>query len=175
MDLRSELLREYNKSHVLQIVHWIGTDQDRFDQLVDLLIHGEKVESQRAAWVFHHSAEAHPELVRPHFKSLLDHLRPPVSDSVKRGILRALGQQELPEAFMGIAADYCFDFLPDPKETIAVRVYAMNILWNICQKEPDLSEELALLIEDQLPYWSAGLKSRGKKILKWIKDMKKSK
>lgn len=168
MDLRSELLRENNKSHILQIVHWIGDDQDRFDQLVDLLLHGGKPESQRAAWVFQHSAGAHPELVRPHLQSLLDHLQPLASDAVKRGILRALGEQDLPEELMGIAADYCFDFLADLKESIAVRVYAMNILWNICQKEPDLSEELAMLIEDQLPYWSAGLKSRGKKIMKWI-------
>lgn len=172
MDLRSELVREHSKTHTLHIVDWIGTDQERFDQLLDIMLNGEKLESQRSAWVFHHSTEAHPELIRPHFQRLLDSFKnPSYHDAVRRGILKALGEQDLPEECMGIAADLCFDFLADQKEPVAVRVYAMNILWNICKKEPDLSEELKLLIEDQMPYGSVGFKSRGKKILTWISKM----
>jgi hypothetical protein len=43
----------------------------------------------------------------------------------------------------------------------------MQILFNIAQKEPDFSGELIELIEHELEYHgSAGLASRGKKILK---------
>ena len=65
----------------------------------------------------------------------------------------------------GEAADICFGYLVDHKETIAVRVFAMTVLGNICRREPDLGIELRLVIEEELPYASAGFKSRAKKIL----------
>jgi hypothetical protein len=43
------------------------------------------------------------------------------------------------------------------------------VLGNIAQKLPDLKKELQLVVEDQLPYASAGYKSRAKKIIKTLK------
>ncbi len=63
-------------------------------------------------------------------------------------------------------ADSCFTFLSDPKEPIAVKVFSMSVLANITKKQPELRDELRIVIEDQLPYSTPAFKSRGGKILK---------
>ena len=45
----------------------------------------------------------------------------------------------------------------------------MDIAYNIASDIPELKEELALVINDQMEFNSAGFKSRGKRILKKIK------
>ncbi|MCK5279227.1 MAG: hypothetical protein KAQ62_19445, partial [Cyclobacteriaceae bacterium] len=52
------------------------------------------------------------------------------------------------------------------KEPVAVKVFAMTVLFNIVQVYPELSEELEISIEEQMPFCSAGFKSRGRKVLK---------
>jgi hypothetical protein len=98
-------------------------------------------------------------------------LQKPVNDAVKRNTLRVLRYVEIPEDLMGIAADICFKYLLSGKEPVAVKVHAMDVLFNITRKFPELKEELKLAIEDQMPFGSAGFRSRGGKILKSLNNM----
>jgi hypothetical protein len=47
----------------------------------------------------------------------------------------------------------------------------MTVLFNIVKKYPELKDELKMSIEDQLPYGSAGFKSRGRRILKSLEKI----
>ena len=67
---------------------------------------------------------------------------------------------------MGEAVNILFQFVANPRETIAVRCYGMTALFNICKNEPDLLEELRITIEDMLPQATAGLRARGSRVLK---------
>jgi hypothetical protein len=87
--------------------------------------------------------------------------------AVKRNIMRLLQDIEIPKQLYGTLTDKCFTLM-DPKETIAVRVFSMSVLASIAKQEPDLKRELRIVIEDQLPYASAGFLSRAKKVLKEI-------
>jgi len=59
--------------------------------------------------------------------------------------------------------------LENKKEPIAIRVFAMTVLANLADTYPEIKGELIAVIEDQMPYGSAGFISRGKKILKKLK------
>jgi hypothetical protein len=48
----------------------------------------------------------------------------------------------------------------------------MTVLLNIVKYVPELKEELKIIIEDQMPYASAGFQSRGKKTLKALEKIK---
>lgn len=106
-------------------------------------------------------AEAHPELVAPYLEKMLDNLNQPVHDSVKRNTIRTFQDIDIPEKLQGKAADICFNFLCSKDETIGVKVFSMTVIHNLSKQHPDL-----VAIEEQLPYSSAGFKSRGSKILK---------
>ena len=68
---------------------------------------------------------------------------------------------------MAVLLNFCLEVFTNAAEPVAVRVHAMQILYNIAQKEPDFSGELIELIENEMEYHgSAGLASRGKKLLK---------
>ncbi len=75
----------------------------------------------------------------------------------------------IPKSSQGQVASLCFKFLNDPKQPIAVRVFSMTVLANLAREVPELQRELRILIEDQLPYGSAGFVSRGRSILKKLK------
>lgn len=83
--------------------------------------------------------------------------------------LRLLQYISIPLSLQGKTINLCFDFLNNPKEPIAVRVFAMTVLGNLAKENADLKNEIIMVIEDQLPYGSAGFLSRGKKVLKQLK------
>ena len=168
MDIRAALLKEHSKEQTLKIVHYIGENKARFALLMDLFLNDEYRVTQRAAWVVGHTAEKNPQLFQPYLQVLIENLQKSVHDAIKRNTLRVLQDIDIPEDLLGLAAEICFSFLDDPKEPVAVRVFSMTVCYNICVKEPDLSNELKLIIEDHLPHGSAGFKSRGKRTLKLL-------
>ncbi len=169
MNIQNALIREHSKANTMRIVAYIGVNQERFDELMALLGGEDALIAQRAAWVVGHSGVKHPKLVQKHFQEMIDCLKKPKNhDAIKRNILRVWQFVSFPEAHIGEITDLCFDYLMSSKEAVAIKVFAMTILHNITKSIPELQNELRLLIEDQMPYGSAGFRSRGRKILKQI-------
>jgi len=66
--------------------------------------------------------------------------------------------------------DFCIENLTSAKEPPAIRVHAMQILYNISEIERDFKPELLAIIEHELEYHStAGISSRGLKIVKKLR------
>ena len=170
MDIKNELLKELSKQRAEKITDYIGTDPDRFEILIDLLLGEEYRVTQRAAFTLSHVFDRHPHLIEPYLDKLVYNLRNKVPVAVVRNTVRFLQFVEIPDHLIGEVTDICFGLLESGDSPIAVKVFAMTVLANVCEKEPDLKNELAIIIEDQLPYGSAGFKNRGTKILKKIKD-----
>ena len=174
MDIKEALLEEHSKRQALLIKNYIGKDTQRFAQLMDLFFSEEWRINQRAAYSMNFCVEAYPELVTPYLEELIYNLEKEGNhDAVKRNTVRILQNIDLPEPLLGPAADVCFRLLNNPNEAVAIRVFSMQVLYNICLKEPDLANELMLIIEEYLPYSTAGFKSRGKKILQKLDKLLK--
>lgn len=171
MNLVKILMREHSRATCQRIVAYIGTDKKRFGYLINVFFNGTYRLSQRASWPLSFCIEQHPKLVKPHLKKLISGLKKPdLSDASKRNKLRLLQFVSVPRPLQGITSQICFDFLQNRKEPIAVRVFSMTVLANLVEKQPGLKSELRIIIEDELPYGSAGFLSRGKKLLKRLKD-----
>lgn len=169
MNIKDEILREHSKQQAIKIASYIGTDPDRFDELMHLFFDREYRTSQRAAWVVSHCLDKHPELAKPHLEKMVLNLRNEVHVAVVRNTLRVLQFMDIPDEVLGEATDICFTIMESGSQPIAVKVFAMTVLANICKKLPDLKNELTLLIEDQMPFASAGFRSRGTKILRRLR------
>jgi hypothetical protein len=171
MNLLIEIKRKHSRAQMLKIVQYVGADSKRFDELVKVFLNGPYRVTQRAAWPISNCVELHPTLVRPHLKKLLSYLgKKDEHDGVKRNILRLLQFISIPYSLQGKTVDLCFQFLRDTKQPIAIRVFAMTVLANLAKENPELKNEIIPLIEDQMPFGSAGFLSRGKKILKQLKS-----
>lgn len=170
MNLLKEVLREHSKVQMQKIVEFVGSDSKRFAELVELFLHGPYRVTQRAAWPLSNCVKAYPELVQPHLKKLISFCwKVGEHDAVKRNILRFLQFIPIPKSLQGKTVDMCFQFLGNLKEPVAIRVFAMTVLANLAHENPALKNEIIPIIEDQMPYGSAGFVSRGKKVLKQLK------
>jgi hypothetical protein len=166
MSLTKLLLAGHSRSQTNKIIKYIGLDPERFKELVKLFLSSEYKIAQRASWPIGICGEEHPELIKPYLAKLIDNLDKPIHDAVKRNTIRIFQFIEIPERLMGKLATKCFEYLSTPSEPIAVRVFAMTVLLNITKKQPELKNELKILIEDQLPYATAAFISRAKKTMK---------
>ena len=169
MNLEAEILKEHSKRNTVRLARWVGNDPKRFRELMHLLLKGEYRVAQLSAWVVSYCAEEHPSLIRPYLNKMIDRmLEPGVHVAVKRNVIRSLQDIDIPEKLTGKVATICFDLLASQHETVAVKVFSMTVLANIAKQEPDLRNEIRLMIEQQMPWGRAGFRSRGKKILKQL-------
>ena len=169
MDLEEEILREHSKLHAERLADWVGSDRTRFKRLMGLFLRGDYRVTQRSAWVVSICAENHPELIGPYLQRMITKMQEPgVHDAVRRNVVRILQFVEVPERLLGTVATVCFEYLSSAAQPIAVKAFSMIVLGNIARKEPGMKRELQLIIEQQLPYASAGFRSCARKVLKKI-------
>jgi hypothetical protein len=169
MDLRQEILKEHSKRQALKIERWVNGDQKKFDELVKLFLKGEYRVTQRAGWPMSSIAIKYPELIHKHLKNLLlNAQRPGLHNAVLRNTVRLLQFVDIPPPLHGLAAETCFQLFKDKKQPIAIRVFSMTVLGNLCKEYPEMISELKLCIEEQLPYASAGFLARAKKVIREI-------
>lgn len=168
MDIKKILQANHGKETANQIAEYIGNNSSRFDQLMQLFFSRDYPLCQRAAMAVGHTSDKNLSLIEPYLDDIILILEtnPPVA--LKRNIVRLLQKITIPASLLERVTNVCFEFLMSKKEPVAVKVFAMTVLANICKKETGLSNELRLIIEEQLPYASAGFKSRACKILPYL-------
>lgn len=171
MNLHEQLSRPISKADKERLALQASEDPALFATLMDCFLDAPNRVVQNAAWVMSWAGERRPGLLLPYLDRMADRLTASDSDAVKRNILRVLQYIVLPEHLWGLVADRCFALLSDPKEAVAIRVFAMTVLLNITREIPELKTELQILIEDQLPHGSAGFRSRGQKVLKELQRL----
>jgi hypothetical protein len=163
------LRQENSKAQRQKIVDCVGKDTTMVAALIGVFLSGDYTLVQRAAEPLAMIARAHPTLIKPYLKRIIQNLKQPnLNDAVTRNTLRLLQEVEIPASLHGDVTQLCFHYLTDVKAAIAIKVFAMTVLANITSKHPELKNEMKLIIEDQLPYGSAGFVSRGRKVIKQL-------
>jgi hypothetical protein len=169
MDILNLLKKEHSKKQTDRIVHYIGADKERFSVLIDLFFKGEYRITQRAAWPLSYCVRAHPELIAPYFKRLLDNLqRKDIHIAVVRNTVRLLQDVTIPQKHQGRLMSTCFDFIQSPETPIAVKAFSLTILSHLSKDYPDIRSELKLIIEEQWEHSTPAFRSRARKILKGL-------
>jgi len=171
-ELQEAFLKHRSPEHWQYILSSVIASPSLFKELQKLAFSGEDTVSLRASWIMDKAAEQRHDFVSPVF---IEHIAANVvtntSSSVIRACLRLLAREELPKKNLGLLTNQCFDWLAASSSPIAVKVHAMQLLYRVTLLEPDLKNELKVLIEDQLPHGSAGFISRGKRILKQLEKL----
>jgi hypothetical protein len=122
--------------------------------------------NRRAAWAVDTISEKEPDLLNPYLPVIIQHLPEFISDGMKRQTLRMLSRYDIPLESASILINLCFEWLVKPAESVAVKVFCMDILYRISKVEPGLKPELADSIEWRMDEETPGFRAHGKKILK---------
>lgn len=171
-DLSVTLSNRPAKSQVKSLASELVQSKAKVDALVKLIASEENPAAQHGAWVFQYCMDMSPEIIFPHLDKMIEVVKSTKSVAIRRSIIRAFAGIEIPDQLRGPIIDLCFSLLSSPKATVAVKVHSMQVLWNTCCEEPDLLDELELLINAQLPGATAGFQNRGSKILNKIHKTK---
>lgn len=148
------------------VVRHITDHPEHLDALMRLAFDDSDARNWRAAWMVDKIHEKYPELVIPYLPQMIDFVLTTRNAGKKRHLLKLISLNELPKDRMAELLNFSIETFTSPAEPIAVRAHAMQALYNIARKEPDLGPELIELIRQEMEYHgSAGIKARGRKII----------
>ena len=165
MNIREALLEVHSKAQATKIANYVGNDAERFAELMALMLGPLYRISQRAAWPVSYCIERHPKLVRPYFGKLIKQLeRDDAHVAVRRNVARLLQFVDIPKRYSGRIFDACYNLVDDPKETVAVRVFAMTVAAKIAKDSPGLMNELKLIATKYPQVATAGFRSRARRV-----------
>jgi hypothetical protein len=166
VDLATELLREHSAQQTQRLVRYVGQRAARLTELVSLTCGPPGRLSQLAAEILGWCGEAQPRALGPHLPRLMVLLAPSGHHpAVRRGVLRALQFVAIPEELQTETFNRCLELLGSGTEPVAIKAYALTVAAAIARPFPELAAEVIQVVEKQLPYASAGLRSRAGKEL----------
>ncbi len=145
--------------------HELSHNREKFGVLMSLALNHPKQRSWRAAYLADKIHDDSPELLRPYLPAIIEKLKTEDNPGKRRHWLKLVSMNSIDAQYFGFLFDYCIEIFTSGKEAVAVRVHAMQILFNISEKEPGLKSEVLQIIEHELEQNpSAGIRSRGKKL-----------
>jgi hypothetical protein len=165
---KTELLEcLYSWENLELLIRKFETQPKHIRTLMELALTSHDPKSWRAAWIAEKIYENHPKLLRPWLDPIIYALESEKHPAKKRHFLKHISLNEPAERHHSFLLDFCLKTFTSAEEPIAVRVYAMQILFNISEKEPGFKPELLSTIENEIElHPSAGICSRGRKLKK---------
>jgi len=162
------LLVENSRRNTDMVAEIILKKPELFDELIAIFLRNEEPVSRRAAWIADVVSEKQPRLLESYLEEIVACLTGFTHDGMKRESLRMLARSPLPKEQLGLLINLCFDWLTSVKESVAVKMYSMEILYRISQQEPELKKELADSIEWRMQEETPGFRAHGRKLLKQL-------
>ena len=134
---------------------------------MDIVMNDQDMDNARkAAWIMRACVEGHPNLFMPYIDRVISYRKKEkLHDAIKRNALILLKSLHFNEKQSGILIDLCFGILQSAKEPIAVKAHAVDIIYSIGRSIPEINHELKIILEDQLPYYSPGLRNKAQKVI----------
>lgn len=152
------------------LINEISKNAEFYRLLIDIAINNSNQKSWRAAYLADKINDNNPDLLQPFLNEIIEQVKIEKNDGKKRHFLKLISMKELPVEQQGFMLDYCMKTFISARETLAVRVHAMQILYNISEKEPDLKPEILAIIEHEMEnHSSPGIISRGKKLIQKLR------
>ena len=168
MTLSEIILTEHSRSQALMIADIILQKPGLFDELIEIIFANKEPISRRAAWPLRFIHERDQQLLATYLPIIIKQLPEVQSIAVQRNLLYILAYSDIPESCRGELLQYTSNLLLNTSTSVASLIYSLDIFDNIAKDEPDLQNELVLIIHQILPYASAGVKSKSMKTLKKI-------
>lgn len=165
-EMLHELMNGFSKGKAVSMAHSLLNDIESMNQILSFCQLNEPKLSARASWVFQEMVKLKHPVNSSQLRSVIELLQHSSIDGVKRNFLSALQLLEIPEEVIGELSDYCFSVLLSSKETVAVKVYAMQIAANACKRYPELKSELLSCIEMEMSKNTIAFFARAKRVRK---------
>lgn len=138
---------------------------EHYAVLVDIALYSPHPNSWRAAYLLDKMNDLDAQLLTPWLDEMIQQVQQETHGGKKRHFLKLISLHEIPEIQCGHLFNFCQGVFTHAKEATAVRVHAMQILFNISEKEPGIRQELLALIQHEMEHHpTAGILARGRRL-----------
>jgi hypothetical protein len=164
-NFRELLLKGNSRSYTDFVADIVLKRPELVSELWEIYLAIEEPVSRRAAWIIDTASEDKPAWVLPFLPQLIAKLPEFNHDGLKRHALRMIARSPFPVGTKGELLNISFEWLVSVTESVAVKMYCMQILYRISATEPDILQELYDTIEFQMADGTPGFKSIGTKLM----------
>lgn len=169
MESLSELIMaEYSRTHADFIADIVIKKPLLLGELIDIVFQNSEPLSRRASWPLRIISDRDTHILEPFVPKIIQKLPEVTCVSITRSLLALLVNTSIPEEQHGELLQFTFEILIDKGSPVASLIYSTDIFYKLSVKEPDLLNELKLMLEDLIPYGSAGVKSKCRKTINKI-------
>ena len=164
--LTKQLEKYRSKQNILIVADYIIKNPDLLNLLFQIICDQNNEKKWIGAWALDHIHQKEPKLVEGYIDKLILIFKETDSTSVQRIFGKILSLYNINDKVDGDFINLCFNFIESEEIPVAVKVHAMQLLFNISSKYPELKQELRIIIEEHIPNNTVGFKSRANKLLK---------
>jgi len=173
LNIKDELLadiRVFKAPELAKII--LLNHQER--SLLELALDKDHLLSSRAMWVMSHCSDIDYKRVKYYEVKLIENLKNEyLHNGVIRNTLRLFQKHPVPKKQETFVLDKCFEYIKNPSEAIAVRAFAITVVFNISKPYPELLDELLLVLQHMsVTEEGPGIRSRVKNTIKTIHKMR---
>ncbi|HEX2898165.1 MAG TPA: hypothetical protein VHS96_00445 [Bacteroidia bacterium] len=144
--LHAGLLQDASDANLRQWgAHIVENDLALADLLA--LIHAEKKVATRFSWMLGGIVERDPQRLRPVIPYLFTRRKEILILNFERSLAKFFALAGIPSEIEGEAVEALFQWLMDPKVLLSTRIFAMAALDRYCVQQPELRNELRLVLE----------------------------
>lgn len=167
-NFRELLLKGNSRSYTDFIADIVTKRPELVNELWEIYLSIEEPVSRRAAWIIDTASENKPDWVEPFLPQLIAKLPEFNHDGLKRHALRMIARVAFPVGTEGELLKLTFNWLASGNESVAVKMYCIQILYRLSATEPDILQELYDTIEFQMADGTPGFRSIGSKLMHQI-------
>lgn len=142
IDFRAKLMKRLSMDDIHEIAFLTQGNDQRKQQLFDLLSDPEEKNAYQAAWVFTHFTYSQNEWLYAKQDILIDEVMTCKHSGTRRLLLTMLYRQPMPQSPRVDFLDYCFQRMLSRQEPIAIQGLAMKLVYELCRPIPELLNEL---------------------------------
>jgi hypothetical protein len=167
-NFRELLLKGNSRAYTNFVADIVSKRPELVSELWEIYLALEEPVSRRAAWIIDTASENKPDWVAPFLPQLIAKLPVFNHDGLKRHALRMIARLPFPVGTEGELLNQAFEWLISTTESVAVKMYCIQILYRLSATEPDILQELYDTIEFQMADGTPGFKSIGSKLMHQI-------
>jgi len=163
--LESVLEKKLINSYKDEMITFLKSHPQYFEEAIELAISDNQPYSWRAAWLLWDCMEENDLRIQKYVKSIVDTIKTK-KDGHQRELLKILLLLELKEKHEGVLFNICLDIWEQVGKEPSVRFTALKFIIKIAKKHPDLLEEIVFLTQDfYLESLSPGVKRSIEKMM----------
>ncbi len=166
-------MAEHSRAQAEMIADIIVQKPVLLDELLKIVFADNEPISRRAAWPLRFIHEKEKRLLDNYFPIIVIKLPEIKCVATQRNLLYILAYSHIPEFYYGRLLEFTSKVLLNTSSSVASIIYSIDIFFNLSKNEPDLLNELKLMLELLLPNATAGVKSKSMKILKKIEKSRR--